>query len=60
MSDGKVVQLQLPREAENRWEVTIEVVPRLAFLRAVLLAMETRRPIRIHHTFINDPRLRKN
>lgn len=59
MSDGKVIQLQLPQEADNQWEVTIEVKPRFAFLRAVLLAMVTRRPIRIHHTFTNDPRTRK-
>lgn len=60
MHDGKVVALQLPQEAENRWEVTIEVRPRFAFLRAVLLAMVTRQPIRIHHTFNNDPRRRKD
>lgn len=60
MNDGKVVQLGLPQEAENTWEVTIEVKPRFAFLRAVLLAMVTRQPIRIHHTFANDPRRRKN
>lgn len=58
--DGKIVQLRLPQEAENAWEVTIEVKPRFAFLRAVLLAMVTRRPIRIHHTFTSDPRRRKN
>lgn len=59
MHDGKVIRLQLPQEADNAWEVTIEVKPRFAFLRTVLLAMVTRRPIRIHHTFINDPRTRK-
>lgn len=60
MMDGKVSQLQLPQEADNTWEVTIAVAARFAFLRAVLLAMVTRRPVRIHHTFINDPRTRKN
>lgn len=58
MHDGKVIQLRFPQEAENQWEVTIEVKPRIAFLRAVLLSMLTRRPIRIHHTFTNDPRTR--
>lgn len=60
MADGKVVQLKLPQEAANTWEVTIEVSPCFAFLRTVLLAMVTRRPIRIRHTFINDPRIRKS
>lgn len=60
MLEGKVIQLKLPLEADNTWEVAIDVKPRFAFLRAVLLAMVTRRPIRIHHTFTNDPRTRKN
>lgn len=57
--DGKVVQLRLPQQVSNTWEVTIEVKPRFAFLASVLLAMVTRQPIRIRHTFVNDPRTRK-
>jgi hypothetical protein len=53
-----VLQIHLPQEAVNRWEVTVEVKPRFAFLRVVLVAMFTRKTIRIHHTFTCDPRRR--
>ncbi len=60
VNTSNVVQLDLPQESINKWEVTIEVEPRFAFLLVVIKAMIMRKGIRIHHTFKNDPRRRLN
>lgn len=53
---AKVVPLRNLRNApELEWVVTIEVKPRIAFLRKALKAYLLRKPLRIRHTFTKYP-----
>lgn len=60
MGSNNVVTLDLPQESKNKWEVSIEFKPRFSFLLVVIKALVTRKAIRIHHTFKDDPRRRRD